>query len=128
MNYHAPRLDAIHRPVQAALEADDWAVLSLAAHGCAVDLLCCDRRTGIPRPWTEGAQWLCEIKDGGKPPSGRRLKPACARLMLSWPGPGAVVCSVAEALEAGALARRGALPSCAVAAALYLGQTGGVAK
>lgn len=97
-----------------------WAVLSLAAHGCAVDLLCCDRHTGV-------LQWLCEIKDGAKPPSKRRLKPACAKLMLSWPGPGAVVCSVGEAIEAGALARREAMPSCEISSRRYLEATGGVA-
>ncbi len=128
MNFHAPRLDDNHHPVVRALEADGWAVLSLASHGCPVDLLCCDRRTGIPPAWGEGAQWLCEIKDGAKVASKRRLKPACAKLLLSWPGPGAVVCSVAEALEAGALARRGALASCTFAAQTYLQATGGVAK
>lgn len=128
MNYHAPRLDAIHHPIVRALEADGWAVLSLASHGCPVDILATDTRSASVAPFIEGATWLGEIKDGSKVPSKRRLKPACAKLMLEWPGPGAVVCSVAEALEAGALARRGALLSCGDAARIYLAKTGGVAK
>lgn len=118
-------LDNNHYAVVRALELDGWAVMSLASFGAHVDLLCCDARACRAR---EVVHWIAEVKDGAQVPSARRLKPMTAKLMLHWPGPGAVVCSAAEALDAGKLARRGELPSAMVAASRYIEMTGGVGR
>ena len=122
MNYHAPRLDDNHSATVTALEADGWSVLSLASFGCHVDLLCCDQSMDRSRG-LRPVHWLCEVKDGAKRPSARRLKPATAKLMARWPGPGAVSCSPGAALAAGKAARLWDLEGCAVAAARYRDET-----
>lgn len=86
----AARIDANHVDVVKALRAVGCRVLSLAAVGKGVaDLLILDRN---------GRLRLLEVKDGAKPPSGRRLTDAQERFHRAWPVE--VVTSPREAVEA----------------------------
>jgi len=85
----AARVDANHVAVVDALRAVGCRVLSLAAVGKGVaDLLILDRN---------GALRMFEVKDGAKPPSGRRLTPDQQRFHRAWPVE--IVNSPREAVE-----------------------------
>lgn len=83
------RTDGNHAAIVAALRAAGCTVQSLASLGAgAPDLL-----VGIA-----GRNLLVEVKDGGKPPSKRRLTPDEATWHDAWRGQVAVVATIAEAL------------------------------
>lgn len=142
----ANRIDRNQPELVEALRRARWTVLLLSGYGLPVDLLCADGLIALPKAmhqeilfeWVtagrfkpsarggHGKTWVAEIKDPQKNPSARRLTAPCAAFMLTWPGPGAVVLSVEEALEAGAMCRAGELESAATAAQRYVQATGGV--
>ena len=83
------RVDGNHAAIVAALRRAGCSVQSLAMIGDgAPDLL-----IGIA-----GANYLVEVKDGGKPPSKRRLTPDEATWHGAWCGQVAVVATIDEAL------------------------------
>lgn len=85
----AAKVDGNHKAIVATLRNAGAAVLSLAAVGHGVpDLLVYFRRT----------LYLLEVKDGSRPPSARRLRPAQEAFRLRWPV--SVVTSEVEALKA----------------------------
>ena len=73
----APRIDANHAAVASAFRAMGCSVLSLAAVGKG----CPDLVIGVA-----GRNLLCEVKDGLKSPSRRRLTPKQAEFKASWRG------------------------------------------
>jgi hypothetical protein len=137
-------VDVNQPAIVAALRADRWTVMLLSRFGASVDLLCADGVVPWPAGTVDGViklllggsewrappighrVWICEVKDGAKPPSARRLKRHCAEVMLRWPGPGAVALTPEEAVEAGRLCRKGWLESAAMAARRYISATGGI--
>lgn len=82
----APRLDANHAAIVAALRAAGATVQSLAAVGDG----CPDLLVGFA-----GHNYLIEVKDGTKPPSARRLTPEQERWHAAWAGQAAIVSSLA---------------------------------
>lgn len=95
----ASRLDANHHQVDTALQLHGWTTLSVASLCGPFDLLVADN----------GGAWVCEVKDGDKPYSDRKLTKREVDFLMSWPGPAAVVCSPVEAIQAGRDARTGKL-------------------
>jgi hypothetical protein len=53
-----------------------------------------------------GCTYLLEVKDGDKPPSARKLTPAQVDWHGEWRGHMAVVCNLAEALDAVGIVHR----------------------
>lgn len=86
----AAKVDRNHAEIVDALRKVGCAVQSLApiGKGCP-DVL-------VSR---SGCMWLMEIKDGSKPPSGRRLTDDQVRWHTAWGAPVYVVASVEQALE-----------------------------
>lgn len=86
------KVDANHTAIVAELRARGASVQSLAAvgYGCP-DILC-----GIA-----GRTYLCEIKDGSKPPSKRKLTPDQEAWHQAWRGgPVLLLTSVEDAARA----------------------------
>lgn len=87
MTRRAAKVDGNHESIVLALRRCGVSVTSLAALGAGVpDLLCATAR----------AMWLVEVKDGSKPPSGRRLTPDQARWHEAWPQPVYIASSVED--------------------------------
>lgn len=84
------RTDGNHAEVVKALRKAGIAVLSLASvgKGCP-DLLCGFR----------GRNFLLEVKDGSKPPSGQMLTAAESEFFSTWPGQVEVVTSPEHAIS-----------------------------
>jgi hypothetical protein len=76
-------------------------VAGLRAAGCTVALAHAVGR-GFPDLVVgyRGCTYLLEVKDGDKPPSARKLTPAQVDWHAAWRGHVAVVCTLAEALDA----------------------------
>ena len=83
---YALRTDANQNPIVKTLEAAGCSVWII---GHPVDLL-------VGRA---GVNYLLEVKDGDKPPSGRRLTKA-QKMFTDWGGSWSVVNNIDEALEA----------------------------
>lgn len=115
--WRSPRIDNGQHLAVTALRAHGWAVVLISHWGGPVDLLCAD----LQHPH---AQFICEMKDGAKPPSERRLQRRCFEFLMSWPGPAAVAKTYQEAVKAGELCRAGQLQSGAAAARAYFHETG----
>jgi hypothetical protein len=83
------RTDANHAAIMKVLRQAGCAVqdLSHVGNGCP-DLL-------VAR---NGQTWVIEVKDGSKPPSGRRLTPAEKEWLDGWRGENFVVINEREAL------------------------------
>lgn len=93
MTRRAAKRDANHGEIVDALRSAGCGVVDLAAVGAGVpDLLVCGPVYPFPAH-------LLEIKDGGKPPSARRLTPDQERFHAAWKGEIHVVTSVDEALR-----------------------------
>ena len=89
----AKKRDANEPEIIAALKAVGCSILQLDA----IDLL-------VGRA---GKNYLLEVKDGSKPPSGRKLTPKEETLMREWRGdPIAIVKNVEEAMSAVGLRKR----------------------
>jgi hypothetical protein len=87
----ARRTDDNHRQVVEALrKAGAWVHSTAALGGGFPDLLVCHR----------GRLFLLEVKDGLKPPSGRKLTPAESAFIQACPVEVHVVLSPADALRA----------------------------
>ena len=86
------KIDANHTEIISVLRKAGYSVLSLAAvgNGCP-DILV--GRSG-------SANILMEIKDGGKPPSKRKLTSDQRAFFATWQGQATVVKNVEEALDA----------------------------
>lgn len=90
----AAKRDSNHPAVVKALRAAGCGVVDLAAVGAGVpDLLVC------APTWPHEAS-LIEVKDGGKPPSARKLTPDQEKFHAAWKGRIFVVTSPDEALAA----------------------------
>ena len=84
------RVDDNHAEIVAAFEALGCSVISLAPMGRGVpDLL-----IGV-----SCRTYLCEVKDGKKPPSARKLTPDEVRFQKSWRGQWTLVESVDDVVE-----------------------------
>lgn len=85
--------DANHGEIACALASAGCSVLDLKAmgHGCP-DLL-------VAGPVYPHTTLLLEVKDGKKPPSEQKLRPAQVKFHSWWRGPIHVVTSVEEALD-----------------------------
>lgn len=95
----AAKIDANQPAIVQALRAVGASVQSLAAVGKG----CPDLLVGF-----RGSDYLLEVKDGGKPPSERRLTPSQVEWHGVWQGaPVPVVASVDDALRAIGAAHRG---------------------
>lgn len=89
---HSGKLDRNQTAIVAALRSIGTHVLSLAPLGKgAPDLLCWRHVVGYV---------LLEVKDGGKPPSARKLTADQVAFHAAWGGPIHVVESVDDALRA----------------------------
>ena len=86
----AARIDQNHGEIVDALRAIGCSVLSLAALGKGVPDLLVARN---------GRMWLIEIKDGGKPPSKRKLTDDQVEFWASWRGQIAKAETVEQAIE-----------------------------
>lgn len=85
----AARVDENHGEIVEAFEALGCSVVSLAPMGRGVpDLL-----IGVGL-----RTYLCEVKDGSKPPSARKLTPDEARFQKNWRGQWTLVESVADVI------------------------------
>jgi len=86
----AARTDANHRSIVDGLRRCGYSVLDLSGvgHGCP------DICVGYA-----GLNWLMEIKDGGKPPSARKLTGPEQAFFDLWKGNVNVVCDLDQALE-----------------------------
>lgn len=90
----AAKLDANQHAIKAALEAIGCLVHSTAALGRGFPDLLVMPPLDCPRG---PSLLLFEVKDGGKPPSARRLTPDEAAFAAKWPV--TIVCSVDEAIK-----------------------------
>lgn len=86
----AARTDANHAEVVKALRAIGCSVADTSRVGGGFPDLVCGYR---------GRNYLIEVKDGKKPPSGRRLTDDQVKFVQQWRGYWACVQSVDEALE-----------------------------
>lgn len=73
----AHRLDSNHAELVMAFEKLGCSVLSLAGLGSGAPDIC----VGF-----SGLQIMCELKDGSKPPSARKLTPDEERFRMNWKG------------------------------------------
>lgn len=87
----AARVDDNQAAIVEALRAAGCSVLSIASIGAGAPDLAVGRG---------GKTYFLEVKDGGKPPSARRLTADELKFHGSWVGHITVVKSVAEALAA----------------------------
>lgn len=84
------KVDGNHAEVVKALRQIGCSVQSLAQLGNGVPDLLVARN---------GVMWLMEVKDGAKPPSGRKLTPDELAWAGCWKAPVYVVCSADDALR-----------------------------
>jgi Holliday junction resolvase len=87
----AAKIDDNQTAIVEALRAAGCSVVSLAAVGKGCPDIACGR---------QGRTFLLEIKDGGKPPSARKLTAEQRYFHSIWKGHAVVVTDVAEAFEA----------------------------
>lgn len=103
MARRAARVDANQKIIVKALRQSGATVEHLHAVGSG----CPDILVGY-----RGSNYLMEIKDGKKPPSGRKLTPDQVEWHGAWRGQVAIVKSVTEALSViGVVARAGFEPT-----------------
>lgn len=88
---HIARVDGNHREIVDGLRNVGASVQSLATIGKG----CPDILVGF-----RGVNYVMEIKDGSKPPSGRKLTPDEGKWHLTWRGQVCVVESLQDALIA----------------------------
>lgn len=88
---HIARVDGNHREIVDGLRNVGASVQSLATIGKG----CPDILVGF-----RGVNYVMEIKDGSKPPSGRKLTPDESKWHLTWRGQVCVVESLQDALIA----------------------------
>ena len=86
----AARTDSNHREIIDGLRKEGFTVLDLSRVGQG----CPDILVGYA-----GHNWLMEIKDGGKPPSARRLPGPEQAFYDLWKGNVNVVCDLDQAVE-----------------------------
>lgn len=90
MTRRAARVDANHEAIVAAFRRMGVSCRSLASVGQGMpDLICSNKR----------ATWLCEVKDGTKPPSARRLTFAQVEFHASWRGQIYIVTSIDDVYD-----------------------------
>ncbi len=98
------RVDANQKVIVAALEDAGATVTHLheVGKGCP-DILVGygkqEHETLLEVVYTEGSNYLMEIKDGSKPPSKRKLTPAQKKWHNEWRGQVAIVYDIDDALR-----------------------------
>jgi Holliday junction resolvase len=86
----AAKIDANQVEIVTALRKAGATVQSLAAIGAG----CPDLLVGY-----KGVNYLMEVKDGSKPPSGRKLTPDQVEWLGKWKGAAVTVTTLDEAIE-----------------------------
>lgn len=105
----AHRLDGNHAELVAAFEKMGCSVMSLAGLGSGKPDIC----VGLG-----GMQIMCELKDGSKPPSKRKLTKDEERFRMTWTGGYKIVEDLAGVAETVALLQRWRDAICANASRL----------